>query len=94
MGQLMLRNKSGMSTVKKIGIGLVVCYVGLKMLPVVLGMGFFVGLVGAAFVASVIGSLLSLALYIGTTAIATWNHTYPPPRFRSLPPSRPRTIRQ
>ena len=68
MGSLMLRSESGMSTVGKVAVGVVVCYVALKVLPLVLGASIIVGVFGLAAITMLIGlitTLLSTAVYIG-----------------------------
>lgn len=73
MGSLMVRKKGSMSTVAKVGVGLVACYVALHVLPAVIGAGIVVGFLGLAItgmIVSVITSLLSLALYVGVPAFA------------------------
>ena len=68
MGSLMVRSDSGMSTVGKVAVGVVVCYVALQVLPLILGASVIVGVFGLAAITllvSLITTLLSAAVYIG-----------------------------
>lgn len=68
MGSLMVRKKSNMALVKTIGGGLVLCWVGLHVLPVVVGAGVMVGLLGLALTSLLVSAVtwtLSIALYVG-----------------------------
>ncbi len=64
----MVRSDSGMSTVGKVAVGVVVCYAALKVLPIILGASIIVGVFGLAAMTMIIGlitTLLSTAVYIG-----------------------------
>lgn len=61
----MVRNQSGMSTATKVGVGLVVVWIGLKLLPVVLGVGAFFTFMGIAITGAMLSWIFSGILSIG-----------------------------
>ena len=73
MGHLMVRKKSGLALAGKIGVALVVCWVALQVLPMVLGAGIVVGILGLAvtgIVVNLLSWMLSIGLYIGVPVFA------------------------
>lgn len=69
---LIVREGGGMSTVAKVAVAVVVCWAGLHVLPMILGAGFVVGILGMAFVGLLMGALswvLSIGLWLGVPVL-------------------------
>ncbi len=68
MGKSLVPRKSGLTLAGKVGVGLLVCWAAVQVLPLVIGASFLVAVFGAAAVGimfSVLSGLLSLAIYLG-----------------------------
>lgn len=61
MGALMKRNRGGLTTVGKIGVGLAVLYVASHVLPAILATGLVMGIIGTALVATIASVFAGLA---------------------------------